>query len=327
MTRERESAIQYTQSADGASREGDHVALESVDLCSLEGTLGDAATTALGESLERFGFVNLLNHGISWEDLELIQTLAGALFASPLEEKLRCADPARGYQRGYTPMRGERARDQRVGDLKEFWHIGRSLDRDDPIFEKVGPNRFPEDSTVFKAHALRLFERLEEVARFVLRAIARHLRLSEVDTAYLSQIADQGNSVLRVIHYPSLTGGEQEGVRAAAHEDINLLTLLPTASKPGLQLLDRAGNWRSIEAPRGALICDTGDMMALLTGGRLPATTHRVVNPPNDDGGRISTPFFLHPHPTTILRPIFGESTPRRAHEFLKERLRENGLL
>ena len=301
--------------------------LATVDLQGLQGPLSREARTALGESIERCGFVNLVNHAVELESLQALQERAVELFQLPAAEKLRCAAPETGFQRGYTPMGGERARDQRVGDLKEFWHIGRERPVGHPERALTGANLFPESHSDFRQLTLQLFEMLEQVALFVLRELAEYLSLSIDEQHYLSRIAEDGNSVLRVIHYPPQQDRPADGIRAAAHEDINLLTLLPTASKPGLEIFTRGGEWVPVNAPHGSLICDTGDMMALLTGGRLPATTHRVVNPPQDDGGRISSPFFLHPRPEAILRPLLGAGEARSAHDFLRERLWENGLI
>jgi isopenicillin N synthase-like dioxygenase len=131
-----------------------------------------------------------------------------------------------------------------------------------------------------------------------------------------------GNSVLRLIHYPDTGVAQIPGaVRAAQHEDINLLTVLPASTRPGLELLTRDGRWMAVETPPDVMICDTGDMMALLTNGRLPATTHRVVNPEQSDGGRLSMPFVLHPRPDAVLRPFGSDAPGVTAGAFLHERL------
>jgi isopenicillin N synthase-like dioxygenase len=176
----------------------------------------------------------------------------------------------------------------------------------------------------FEAVMQRLFDAQEAFALELLDAVCLYLGLAP---GFFRAMADEGNSVLRVIHYPDVGEAVPGAVRAAAHEDINLMTVLPAATQPGLELQTRDGTWLPVASPPGSMVCDTGDMMALVTGGRLPATTHRVVNPPaGGDGGRFSMPFFLHPAPNVVLTPIAGERAPIRAHDFLLQRLRENGV-
>jgi isopenicillin N synthase-like dioxygenase len=145
---------------------------------------------------------------------------------------------------------------------------------------------------------------------------------------------DDNNSVLRVLHYPPVPARIPPGsLRAAPHEDINLLTLLVAAQGPGLQLLDRDGRWLPVETDRHNLIVDSGDMLARITNERIPATTHRVVNPRGDNVSRYSMPFFLHPNSRAMLSCLPGcegdgaRYPDIRAADFLAERLREIGLL
>lgn len=279
----------------------------------------------LGEALERFGFVAVAHHGVP--GLERSYALARQLFALPPAIKARYETPEDGRQRGYTSFGVEHAKDQALPDLKEFWHVGRTLPPGHPSFLDglIRPNRFPAELPEFGPHFAALFIELESFAETLLDAVGEYL---DYPPGFLRSLVTGGNSVLRLIHYPDPDGRAVPGaVRAAAHEDINLLTVLPAATAPGLELLTREGEWMAVQTPPDVLICDTGDMMALLTQGRLPATTHRVVNPPTPDGGRLSMPFFLHPRPEVSLRPFdrkLGQEV--LAGEVLHQRLREIGV-
>ncbi len=286
-----------------------------------------AFVAKLGGALEELGFVAVEGHGIPSSLLEAGYAQAAALFGLPEETKRRYCVPQHGYQRGYTPFGLERAKDNPTPDLKEFWHVGRSLPADHPLTVNgdIPPNVFPAELPGFEATFLELYARLESFGASLLEAIAAHLGQSP---AAFREMVQVGNSVLRVINYPDMGVDVPPGaVRAAAHEDINLLTVLPTSTRPGLELLNRDGEWVALQTPPDVMICDTGDMMQLLTGGLLPATTHRVVNPEGSDGGRMSMPFFLHPNSDFLLDPIrpCGQEA-MRTRDFLHKRLRENGL-
>lgn len=292
----------------------------------------------IGDSLRTWGFVTLVDHGIELELLEQAYQIAREVFALSSEQKYSYEDLEGGRQRGYTPFLVEKAKGESQADLKEFWHIGRELTPEHPfrINGLMRPNRYPSEVPAFKTVMSRLYTELDQLAHYILKVIALDL---ELDPNCFEAIAQDGNSILRVLHYPDFEKDSYVGkVRAAAHEDINLLTLLPAATQPGLELLSKTGEWLPIIPPQGAIICDTGDMMSALTGGILPATTHRVVNPDGGaDGGRLSLPFFMHPHPHAKLCPssidlpvdalqrsVEGEGLT--AHEFLLKRLQDNGL-
>lgn len=281
----------------------------------------------LGRGLEEFGFVNVEGHGVPDDLVERAYTEARRLFDLPLETKQRYETPEDGRQRGYTSYGVEHARDSDKPDLKEFWHVGRTLGQDHPLHVSgdVPPNQIPAEVPGFGPTFRRLFDELEGFANQLLDALGQYLDLGE---HFFREMVEDGNSVLRVIHYPDPGDAEYVpgAVRAAQHEDINLITVLPAATQPGLEILTREGEWVAVDAPPGVMVCDTGDMMQLLTGGRIPATTHRVVNPPINDGGRLSMPFFLHPHPDHLLEPIAGDTAPIKARDFLHERLVEIGV-
>ena len=283
---------------------------------------------ALLDSLAEFGFVILRNHGIAATDFARAYALAKSLFALPLEQK-RQYETGSG-QRGYIGFGKEKAAGQQVGDLKEYWHIGpdipASVELDEAYPENVWPQEIPEFKTFFK----QLHEQLNQVAQTLCLALAEALG---VERHYFKEIIAHGNSVQRLIHYPPLRDLDQQGaVRAAAHADINLMTLLIGATDSGLQLLNKSGTWIEVEHKADEIVVDTGDMMARLTNHYLPATIHRVVNPPGLDSARFSIPYFVHPRNSVILEclPRFRErsldETAISAGEFLQQRLRENGF-
>ncbi len=308
--------------------------LPILDLSALAGphappsTVRDTFDQALHASLARWGFVGIAGHGIDPDLLDRAYATAKAFFRLPGPAKRAWERAEDGRQRGYTGFGVERARDQGVHDLKEFFQVGRTLGPEHEALRAAGmPDAvWPDDPPSFRPVFEALFGQLDQVAATLLAAIARGAGLDVTD---LLEGTHHGSNVLRVIHYPPLRPTDPpDAVRAAAHEDINLLTLLPVSTAPGLQLLDRDGTWRSLVTPPDVLICDTGDLMAYLSGGRLPATTHRVVNPRGAvAGSRYSLPFFVHPRPEWVLRPVDGSGPPRSAGELLRARLIENGVL
>jgi len=284
----------------------------------------DAIVAAVGAALEHWGFVAIVGHGIDDELLNRAYAAAAELFALPTSTKQRYETPQDGRQRGYTSFGVEHAKDQPAGDLKEFWHVGRSLPAAHPDAAGLPQNQFPIEQPAFESLALALFGQMEHFADELLAVIARHLGFP---ADWFVEKTLHGNSVLRVIHYPPVGDAPPGAVRAAQHEDINLLTVLPVSTAPGLELLTRDGRWMPVLPPAGAVLCDTGDMMHLLTGGRLPATTHRVVNPETDvHSPRFSMPFFMHPRSSCRLDPIDGSPGGRTAAEFLAQRLAETGV-
>jgi isopenicillin N synthase-like dioxygenase len=287
----------------------------------------EAFTRSLGEALEQFGFVAVTQHGIDDSLLQRAYATSEALFRLPTETKMRYETPGDGRQRGYTSFGIEHAKDSLVPDLKEFWHVGRDLGPNHPLHQNgdVPPNLWPAELPAFEPTFRALFAALEGFADVLLGAVERYL---DLEPGYFRLLTRDGNSVLRLIHYPEVGGAACPGaVRAAAHEDINLITVLPASTQPGLEVMTRDGRWIPVNPPPNVMICDTGDMMALLTAGRLPATTHRVVNPSGGDGGRYSMPFFLHPHPEALLAPMVpGFARAVTTREFFHERLRAIGV-
>ena len=240
--------------------------------------------------------------------------------------------PDQGGQRGYTPFGHEHAKDAEATDLKEFWHVGPELEPDHKFYNKYPKNDWPEETPEFKETFLQMYRALEGVGRILLQALTTPL---EVPADYFDKMTTDGNSILRLLHYPPIPAdADPRCLRAAAHEDINLITILVSASASGLELLDRNGTWLPIETQKNNLIVDAGDMLQRITNHVIPSTTHRVVNP--DDGNRhksrYSMPFFMHPHIDawlTCIDSCVGEKKKYEdilADDFLAERLRDLGL-
>lgn len=285
---------------------------------------GGAARRAFAKKLvaglKQCGFVVLSDHAVPRELMEEAYRLSAAFFARPEAEKRRYG----GALRGYTPFATEHAKDSAQPDLKEFWQIGHEAADD---IDPEHPNIWPDEPEGFQPAFTALFDALFSTGQSLLSAIA--LGLGREEDYFDARIAG-GQSLLRLLHYPPVPEGADPGcVRAAAHEDINLITLLIAANGAGLELLDREGRWLPVEAGREDIIVDTGDMMARLTGGVLPATTHRVVNPAGPNVSRYSMPFFVQPRSEVVLSPLPGcpqTHKPITAGEFLNQRLREIGL-
>jgi len=287
-----------------------------------------------GEALKEFGFVSVEGHGI--DDGLIRRTYADVerFFALPDAVKARYHVPELGGQRGYTPFGREHAKNRTVADMKEFWHVGRDLPAGHPRMSVYGRNLWPEEVPSFRTHTLSLFQGLDEVASVMLQALAEYFG---VERTTFSGMAQDGNSVFRLIHYPPLKERFIPGaVRAAEHEDINLITLLCEGTASGLEILTRDGEWLSVDTQRGQIVVDSGDMLSRVTNNVIPSTTHRVVNPPSsaEDTPRYSMPFFVHPYPECVLAPLPSTVTPENpgqppitADAFLRQRLREIGLI
>jgi isopenicillin N synthase-like dioxygenase len=287
----------------------------------------------LGQSFERWGFAVV-------DDLDLPAALidealadAKAVFALPEAVKRRYLVPGGAGQRGYTPFGVETAKGAAHGDLKEFWHVGRDLPDGHPYRAWLAPNVWPTERPGFRDHLSALYAGLDDLGMRLLRAIARHLGIGDET---LAAAARDGDSILRLLHYPPTPAGAR-GVRAGAHGDINAITLLLGAEEAGLELLDRDGRWLAVNPPAGSLVINIGDMLQRLTNHVLPSTSHRVVNPPPERRGvaRYSMPFFLHFAPDFEIATLAGCTGPDRpnrypepitARAYLEQRLREIGL-
>ena len=310
-----------------------HAPLEQVPLLSLTAMAKPDFATALGDSFRPFGFAMVKDHGM---DAALINDgwrLARAFFALPEDVKRRYDASSNGGQRGYTAFGREIAKGASENDLKEFWHVGRDLPAGHPLGTTMPPNIWPEEIPEFQSTLGRLYAEFDRIGAQLLAAIALYLDLPE---HWFDDAIENGNSILRLLHYPPVSP-EAPGIRAGAHEDINLITLLLGAEEGGLEIKDRQGNWLPVVPPPGALAINVGDMLQRLTNHRLRSTSHRVVNPPPERRGvaRYSMPFFLHLRPDFLIEPLpqcVDADHPRRdppitAHDYLTERLREIGLV
>lgn len=293
----------------------------------------DAFAAALGSSFERFGFAMVSGHGVPEPLVARAWAQTKAFFDLPEDEKRGYFVAGGGGARGYTPFKTEIAKGATHVDLKEFWHIGRELPPGHRFQDLMAPNIWPDRPEGFRDTFLALFTALDAAGDRLLSAIALHLGLAR---DWFDPAVRDGNSVLRLLHYPPVTE-DAPNVRAGAHEDINLITLLLGAEEAGLELLDKeSGEWLPVKPPQGAMVVNVGDMLQRLTNHVLPSTTHRVVNPPPERRGhsRYSMPFFLHPAPDFLIKALpqcVSDTNPEReppitAHDYLAERLAEIGL-
>ncbi len=310
--------------------------VETVHLAQFsEGSDRDRAefVRVLGDSLRDTGFVKVSGHKVTPERVRAAYADVKAFFDLPEATKRQYLVPGTGGARGFTAFGEEHAKDNPVGDLKEFWHVGQDNPPGGRFEGGLFPNLWPAEVPTFKGSILGLYQDLEACAGTLLEAIALYLGLPQ---RHLADMIVGGNSILRLIHYPALKDRFIEGgVRSAAHEDINLITLLPAATESGLQLLDRDGTWHAVDGLEGEIVADAGDMLSRHVNLKIPSTTHRVVNPSSPDSVRYSMPFFCHPRPEVMLdcpaellapgeRKLFE---PITAHDFLMQRLREIGLI
>ena len=310
--------------------------IPSVDLADF--TEGNKETKAafvkeLGKAYEEIGFVAVKNHGLSDALCNELYAQVKGFFTLSKEEKETYEIEGLAGQRGYVSFGKEHAKNKNEGDLKEFWHFGQTVEDNDPIKEEYPDNVQVNELPKFNAVGREVYQKLEETGREMLRAIALHLNLDE---NYFDAKIHNGNSILRPIHYPPITHEPKDAVRAAEHEDINLITLLMGASADGLQVLNKSGEWISVTALPDQIVVNVGDMLQRLTNNKLKSTTHRVVNPPREKWGtsRYSIPFFLHPRSEVSLNCLpscISESNPKNfsditAGEYLEQRIIELGL-
>jgi isopenicillin N synthase-like dioxygenase len=294
-----------------------------VPLSLVETDLAEAAAR-LGDSFRRTGFAVIEGHGIPAGVIDAAWSTARSFFALPEDVKRSYFVEGGAGQRGYTPFGIETAKGATQSDLKEFWHVARDLPTGHRFADIMAPNIWPDNTVpAFRPAMQALFSALEGAGRRVLRAIAVHL--DQPADFFESPVAD-GNSILRLLHYPPVEGAAA-AVRAGAHEDINVITLLLGAEEAGLQLLSRNGEWLEVPAPDGCLVVNVGDMLQRQTGGLLPSTTHRVVNPAPERSHipRYSMPFFLHYRPDWLIEPFVEQRDMPAitANDFLLQRLAE----
>ena len=295
-----------------------------------------AFVKALGDSFSDIGFAIVDNHGVTQELIDKAYKAFQDFFALPGSVKSKYEIEGLAGQRGYTGRGKEHAKNSKVGDLKEFYHVGQTVEGDDPIKELYPDNVFVAEVPGVEDYGVAIYQALENSGKFLLRAIAEYLNLP-VD--YFDDKIKHGNSILRPIHYFPIEDPDSVppgAVRAAEHEDINLITLLIGASAEGLQVKNTEGNWIAASPEPHQIVINVGDMLQRLTNNRLKSTTHRVVNPPKErmKEPRYSMPFFLHPRSEmdlTCLDSCITADQPKAysdmtAGEYLEERLREIGL-
>ncbi|MDQ3246554.1 MAG: isopenicillin N synthase family oxygenase [Pseudomonadota bacterium] len=289
-----------------------------------------AFATRIGRSFEEFGFAIIADHGIPQDLIDRAEEKARTFFALPDEAKRNYHLPGGGGARGYTPFGIETAKGAKAHDLKEFWHVGRDLPVGHRFRAHMPDNVWPQEVPSFRDTFTELFATFDRTGLLVLRAIARYL---EIDEDYFADTVRDGNSVLRLLHYPPQPESTGEHIRAGAHEDINTVTLLLGAEEAGLELLTRDGRWIPVAPKAGELVINIGDMLQRLTNGRLRSTSHRVVNPAPDrvSNARYSMPFFLHFRSDFLIEALPGtvpegeqpKWEPITANDYLRERLRE----
>jgi isopenicillin N synthase-like dioxygenase len=287
----------------------------------------------IGASFQEIGFIALKGHFLS-KDLQAdLYREIKAFFALPKEQKTQYEIKGGGGQRGYTGFGKEHAQGRNVGDLKEFWHFGQDLQARPQLSSLYPENIQVKELENFNSIGNLVFKKLEETAQVLLRAIALYLKLDEY---YFDSFILEGNSILRAIHYPPISEAPREAERAAAHGDINLITLLMGAEGKGLQVLNQQNEWIDAIAAPDELMINIGDMLSRLTNNLLPSTIHRVVNPPKEEWGkaRYSLPFFMHPvpyMPHNCLPQTIDQEHPKQyedilAGDFLYQRLVALGL-
>ncbi len=281
--------------------------------------------------LKEYGFIILKDHTVDQIKVDRAYDYVHEFFQMSEENKMRYYDKEIAGQRGYTPFKREHAKNNPNPDLKEFWHVGRDLAATSQYKGVYPENIWPSEIAEFQTSFQELYNSMDATAVILLEALGKAL---DLPANYFKDMIADGNSILRTIHYPPTKGQDtHNSIRAAAHEDINLITMLVGATASGLQLLDRDGTWLDVNSKPGQIVVDTGDMMSRLTNEILPATTHRVINPDTDSEARYSMPFFVHPHSKAMLSCLdscVGEGRKYEditAGDFLVQRLKEIGLL
>ena len=298
------------------------------------GQARDAFVRKLGQALEEVGFFAVEGHDITSELIDDAYVKVQAFFGLPAEKKSEYYFSEVKGQRGFTPFGREHAKDSPAPDLKEFWQVGRpDVGADHPVHQIFGPNVWPDDVVPGYGEVMtEVYSRLDRLGTLLLRACA--LYIGEEENRF-ANMAVEGDTILRVIHYPPVPAGMEGSVRAAAHEDINLITLLCAATASGLELLQHDGTWRPIETEGNQIIVDAGDMLQNVTNGLYKSTTHRVVNPQDASGARFSIPCFIHPRAEVDLTPLSScvertggevKYSSTSAGAYLQQRLAEIGL-
>lgn len=304
------------------------------DFISDDSTRKQHFVNAIGKAYEEIGFVALKGHFLDDKLVDDLYAEVKKFFGLPTDVKRKYEISGIGGQRGYVSFGKESAKGKKEGDLKEFWHFGQYVENNDKLKAEYPENVLVDELPNFNIVGKKAYKMLEKTAKYVLRALALHLGLEET---YFDAYIVNGNSILRPIHYPPITQEPKEAVRAAAHGDINLITLLMGAQGRGLQVQNHKGEWIDAIAEPDELMINVGDMLSRHTNNKLKSTIHRVVNPPKELWGtsRYSIPFFMHPiseMKLNVLESCIDDENPKgfddiTAGEFLNERLVELGLV
>lgn len=308
--------------------------VDLADFLSDDTTRKEKFVAEIGKAYEEIGFVALKNHFLDDELVKNLYAEVKAFFDLPLETKQKYEIEGLGGQRGYISFGKEHAKGKKEGDLKEFWHFGQEPEADANLAEAYPPNVIIEELDNFNTTGMQAYKMLEKTGIYVLRALAIYIG---IDENYFDHWAKNGNSILRPIHYPPITEEPKGAVRAGAHGDINLITLLMGASTGGLQVQRKDGVWIDAIPQEDELVINVGDMLERHTNNKLRSTIHQVVNPPKESWSepRYSIPFFMHPRSDmklNCLEECISETNPKAydditAGQFLHQRLVEIGLI
>ena len=288
----------------------------------------------MGKNFENSGFCGITEHSINKKLIEEVLQIFKEFFILPEEEKMQYFEGNLGGARGYTPIKVETPKGGYDADIKEFWQTGRSLSKDHEFRTWMPANKWASEILGFKEKVGELFDQFDLVGRSLLRSVAIFLQIEE---NYFEEVASEGNSVMRSIHYPPVRQNEK-GERSGAHEDINLITLLIGGHQPGLEILSKKNEWLPVNFDSEVLICNIGDMLQRFTNHKLVSTTHRVVVPEeaSKNTSRYSIPFFVHPNPNWVIETLdscCSEDNPKKyqeailAEDYLQERLKEIKLI
>ena len=289
---------------------------------------------SIGRAFQEIGFCAVKGHLLSDDLVERLYNQIKLFFDLPYEVKAKYEFPQYSGQRGYVSFGKESAKGSKHGDLKEYWHFGQYIEEEEKEKYNYFPNIHVEELSEFNEVGREVYSTLEETAKHILRALALYLNIKE---DYFDQYIKNGNSILRPIHYPPILEDPKEAVRASAHGDINLITLLMGAHGKGLQVQHSNGEWIDAVASEDELMINIGDMLSRHTNNLLKSTVHRVVNPDREllKKSRYSIPFFMHPiseMKLNVLESCISDESPKSfdditAGDFLNERLVELGLL
>jgi len=287
----------------------------------------------LGKAYEDVGFVAVKNHGVPDDLIMDLYKYVQDFFSLPAEKKKKYENPELAGQRGYTSFGKEHAKGSDAPDLKEFFQYGQIVPEDHPLKSEYPDNVSVAEIPGFNETFFNAYRAFEASGKALLQAIALYLGLDE---NYFDDYVEEGNSIVRAIHYPPITVEPKSAIRAEQHEDINLITLLVGASAGGLEILTKQNEWIGVTSLPEQIVVNVGDMLQRFTNNKLKSTTHRVVNPPRElwHTSRFSIPFFLHPKSSMSLAALdscIDENHPKAyeditAGEYLDERLREIGL-